>query len=282
MLNTQVLKDRSLFYISIAVICIHLLVLLWTGFSFERRPTPKLSQRLLVKTISLNPKTAQASPKTEVKPKEQPIEKVAIPQADPVPEEVKPTPAKETKPKTQAPAPAPTIKPKEVKKPEKKKEAPPPKVDKIEAKKTETKPKAAVNPKKKELLAKAQENIAKIQSTRLNPMKNTANLEIPKPKSFEKELAGDSDLNDREIGYRDELAGRLKLMLRLPEFGEVKIKLTLEKTGRVVKVMVIAAESDLNRKYVEKELPTVTLPPFGNNFSGMSEYTFSITLSNEI
>lgn len=281
MLNTQVLKDRSLSYISIAVIGIHLLVLLWTGLAFERHPTPKLSQRLLVKTISLNPKTTHTPPQPEAKPVEQSIEKIAATKATtPVHEEVKPTPAKETKPKP--PAPAPTTKPKEVKKSEKKKEIPPPKVDKIETKKIETKPKTAVNPKKKELLAKAQENIAKIQSTRLNPMKNTANLEIPKPKSFEIESPGESDLNDREIGYRDELAGRLKLMLRLPEFGEVKIKLTLEKTGRVVKVMVIAAESDLNRKYVEKELPTVSLPPFGNNFSGMSEYTFSITLSNEI
>ena len=71
-------------------------------------------------------------------------------------------------------------------------------------------------------------------------------------------------------------------MLRLPEFGEVKIKLTLERTGRVIKVQVLNAESELNRKYIEKEIESLALPPFGNNFKGMTEFTFSITLSNEI
>ena len=89
------------------------------------------------------------------------------------------------------------------------------------------------------------------------------------------------ELNDKEIGYRDELAGRLKLLLRLPEFGEVKIKLTLSRAGKVAKVSIVSAESAANRTYIEKTIPTLSFPSFGNNFGTLPEYTFLISLSND-
>lgn len=211
---------------------------------------------MLVKTISLNPKP-KPQPKVENKPPEKPFAKAeSIPQVE--------APKIEVQPEKPKPKPA-----------AKKKEAPvPPAPKKTETKKADVKPKTVMNPKQKELLAKAQEKIAKIQSVKNTPVK------LPMPDLIA--LDAEPDLNDMVIGYRDELAGRLKLMLRLPEFGEVKIKLTLDKSGRVIKVIVISSESDLNRKYVENELPSLPLPAFGNNFNGMTEYTFPITLSNEI
>jgi outer membrane biosynthesis protein TonB len=91
-----------------------------------------------------------------------------------------------------------------------------------------------------------------------------------------------SDLTQQERSYSDEIASRLKLKLRLPKFGEVKIKLTLERSGQFVKISVVSAASGENRKYVEKEVPKLSFPAFGNNFSGESEYTFTIVLSNEL
>lgn len=89
-------------------------------------------------------------------------------------------------------------------------------------------------------------------------------------------------MNPQEIGYYGELASRLKLKLRLPEHGEVKIKLTLERSGRFLKVVIVSSASSKNREYIEKTLPKLTYPGFGNNFGQSSEYTFVIALSNEI
>ena len=89
-------------------------------------------------------------------------------------------------------------------------------------------------------------------------------------------------MGDHEVSYRDELANRLKLLLRLPEYGEVKVKLTIERSGKIAKVLIISSESSANRKYIEKTLPGLTFPQFGTRFGDVDQYTFSITLGNEL
>lgn len=141
------------------------------------------------------------------------------------------------------------------------------------------------------LLADAQERIAKIAGSRdkVTPNKaGTSSLaDLPNAiTSLQVDtlpvVKGGLPLSQREVFYRDELAGRLKLLLRLPEYGDVKVNLTLDRAGKVVKVVIVNAESTVNRKYIEKTLPTLSLPAFGTNFESATEYTFSITLSNEL
>lgn len=60
------------------------------------------------------------------------------------------------------------------------------------------------------------------------------------------------------------------------------MNLTLNRSGKVAKVAIISAESIVNSKYIEKTLPELSFPAFGTNFAAASEYTFMITLSNEI
>lgn len=155
--------------------------------------------------------------------------------------------------------------------------------------KKETEQKAA-QARRQELLAQAQERIAKIGVSRdkLSPGKSPA-MPVSAPPSAITTLhidglagANAPVLSDREVRYRDELAGRLKLLLRLPEYGEVKIKLTLERSGKVAKVVVVSAESAINRKHIEKTLPSLTFPAFGINFTNAEQYTFVVTLSNEL
>ncbi len=149
---------------------------------------------------------------------------------------------------------------------------------------------AAAQVKRRELIASAQKSIAKIGQSHDTLAEGSAvsfasttlpgridNLQV---ETFREEAA--EPLTSQEITYYDELASRLKLLLRLPEFGEVKIRLTLTRAGRFVKVSIVRAESNANRKYIEKTLPTVKYPSFGNNFSQMNEYTFVIALSNEL
>jgi colicin import membrane protein len=147
-----------------------------------------------------------------------------------------------------------------------------------------------IRAKQRELLTKAQENIAKIAQSRdkvsSGKVAETSILGVPGPISrLQVEELSDGNFqsfSDREVGYREELASRLKLLLRLPEYGAVKVKLTLERTGKVVKVIVIGTESSANRSYIEKTLPTLTFPAFGTGFGDAAQHTFSISLSNDL
>lgn len=143
--------------------------------------------------------------------------------------------------------------------------------------------------KQKELFEKAQESLAKIKQSRdklpPKPKKETINLKSPNELTDlqVEQLSNPSPnaLTQQEVNYRDELAGRLKLMLKLPEYGEVKIQLTLNRSGQVKSVEILSAESTLNSKYVEKMIPSLTFPSFGHRFQNMNQYTFALTLRNE-
>lgn len=147
----------------------------------------------------------------------------------------------------------------------------------------------AIKAKQQKLLSQAQETIAKIDKSRdkvsrmdfsnngfVNPGAITS-LQIDSFPDY-----GKQQLSSQEVSYRDELAGRLKLLLKLPEYGEVKIKLILERSGKVAKVIVMSTASATNRKYIEKTLPTLTFPAFGANFDQSPQFTFSITLCNDL
>lgn len=140
------------------------------------------------------------------------------------------------------------------------------------------------------LMTMAQERIAKINenkdklasdkmmSTIPHLLHTITDLEIDSISGIKEEVS----LSRYEITYREELASRLKLLLRLPEYGDVKMNLTLDRTGKVSKVTIVNADSTLNRNYIEKILPELSFPSFGIHYASAAEYTFSITLSNEI
>lgn len=211
------------------------------------------------------PKAPENKKKTEVvKPKKEPQKAAKPPTSKPVAEnKPKPKPKEVTKPQ-----------------PEKKAEPPKPKVDPaVEAAKA----------KRRELLSNAQKSIAKIDHVYDKLAAETANTVagvIPaKIDTLQVEtlaIESANSLSPQEKSYYDELASRLKLVLRLPEFGEVRIKLTLDRSGKFVKVVIMSAESVKNSTYIEKTLPTLTYPSFGTNFSDQPQYTFIIALSNEM
>ncbi len=79
--------------------------------------------------------------------------------------------------------------------------------------------------------------------------------------------------------YLSTLVGYLKQTLNLPEYGEVKIQLTLKQDGSVVKLVVIKTESEKNRKYLETSLPHLRFPHLLEN---KKQETFIVTFCNEI
>lgn len=92
----------------------------------------------------------------------------------------------------------------------------------------------------------------------------------------------EADFTPQERTYYDELVSRLKLSLKLPEYGQVKLSLCINRAGSVVRVTDVKCKSSKNRDYIQKTLPKVHFPPFGQNFSGEKEHTFRLTLTNEL
>ncbi|MEI8365043.1 MAG: hypothetical protein WCF65_01375 [Parachlamydiaceae bacterium] len=244
----------------------------------------------------IQPEPAELPPKKPVVSKKEP----AKPQAPEKPKPKTPAAPQKTEPKT-PPIPKKTDPPKKateksnqqvVADQKRKQDAAAQKKKETEAQKKKVEEdQQAENTRQQKLLSQAQERIAKISKSgdKISPSRLSDTDVAVNPKAITSlqidglpSIQGNSKLNDREIGYRDEISSRLKLALRLPEYGDVKVKLVLGRTGKVISVVIVSSESVANRKYIEKALPELSFPSFGTNFGTETQYAISITLSNEL
>lgn len=174
------------------------------------------------------------------------------------PEAPKATPAKEVKK-----SPPPKAEPKAAPK------APPKTPPKTTPKKAEAPPPP---PKKQqELLTKAENSLKQLKA-----LPTQEALKVP-----EIAFAEESALPPEKMSYQEELISRLKLLLKLPEYGLLKLKLTLGKAGNVTKIEILSSTSALNRKHVEKTLPTLSFPPLGRAADKSGTLTLNLTLSSD-
>lgn len=88
--------------------------------------------------------------------------------------------------------------------------------------------------------------------------------------------------SDNAENYASLLAQCLHASLHLPDFGEVKIELTLKQDGKVVKLKVLKTESEQNKKYLESHLPQLKLPHLNGSFAKQEEHTFVLNFCNEL
>jgi colicin import membrane protein len=146
--------------------------------------------------------------------------------------------------------------------------------------------------KEQALLTKAKENLAKMSQTRdkisssssinletTTPLKELGSLQVDA--LLIENTEGTNDWGAKEVSYSDEIAYLLKTMLKLPDYGAIKIKLTLNRTGRAIKVETLQSESTQNKVYVENKIQKMSFPSFGQRFQGVSQNTFIITLQND-
>lgn len=234
----------SLFKVSFFVISLHLGLLYWATIHFSNPPVPQ-KIHLIAQTIDLKENLFEDTSKAEI---------------------VKTKP-KESKPKTLEEKP----KVKEPDKPKEIKEKPP------------EPPKKAVKKIDPAKINKAKESIAKISKT----SDKTNSQAISKEEQVEKaekiaNISQNLGAKVSEVGYREELSNRLRLLLKLPHFGRVEVRLTIDRKGLVKGIEVVSSENDMNQKYVEEELRNFVFPQFGNNFKGETEHTFLISLNNEM
>jgi outer membrane biosynthesis protein TonB len=236
----------------------------------------KSKQKLIVKTIQqaprpqvqTNKKVAAATPKVAAKTSTPAHKSPARPQA--APNQKKATAEKPVKPQT------------EIKKQGTKEK--PATQEKVLAKSSATK-KIDIP---KELLEELEERIAKIETKRDKlPMKK-ADVNIPQKiepsstlsNSYSKyDLAQENDMHDESI-TSEYFVYYLQQQLHLPDFGEVKVQITLRADGTIEKCVVFKAESEKNKKYLEEKLPSLRFPDYKGQNGGRQ--TFVLTFCNEI
>ena len=273
--------DPTLKKITRWVLYVHLIFLAFVFFGSSLLPVKAKRKPLIVKTIT--PKAAIATVQTQTKTTS-PAKAATAP---------KPTPPKQTvqvKPKTEKTAPP---KPK-IETPVVKKSPPTPKKDPAIADKTLKKNKTA--PPKKEnppenrakisdrLKKELEESIAKIEGKKQNP---THKQQAPRSQTWTPIQLHidsiDSELSEETPSdYPNQMISYLHQSLNLPEFGEVKIQLTLRQDGSVAKLVVLNTESEKNKRYLEESLPRLRLPSFNGSFTKKPEHTFVLTFCNEI
>lgn len=97
---------------------------------------------------------------------------------------------------------------------------------------------------------------------------------LPKPSAdISSGFTETASVEDRASALVEFLHGHL----HLPEVGEVKIQLTVQKDGKVTKVVVLGAESVKNKLYLQEHLPLLQLPE-----QTELEKTWTLTFYNEI
>jgi len=84
-----------------------------------------------------------------------------------------------------------------------------------------------------------------------------------------------------QTAYQEELVLYLQTLLTLPEKGDVKLKCTLDRSGTVQSLQILAAASEQNRRYIEDSLLKLALPPFGSHFPNQTTHTFVLSLTSE-
>ncbi len=99
-------------------------------------------------------------------------------------------------------------------------------------------------------------------------------VELPPPPVFLDEIAAGSEGEDDVLSH---LVGYLHDTLHLPEVGEVKLEITVRKNGTVAKVVVLRAESQKNKLYLQEHLPHLQFP-----LQFDQDKTWTITFCNEV
>ncbi len=248
-----------------AVIFIHFTLLLTLAYAEAIHPKKDEPKKLIVKTISTQPK-----PKLSMAQTPKATTKKNTTQAAPAKTQPSPPPKK-------PPAPAPKTKP-----------APPSKTETTVTKKTPPpkKPSAAKQTApspSQNLLKEAEEKLSKIAAKQDNtprvsslpPMKQ---IEIS---SFSKtEESSSFSSFEEEDSWTEFLIGYLQQKLKLPDFGEVTIQLSVQGDGRVSSVRIVKSESTKNTKYLEENLTKIIIP---STYLKKNEINiFVLTFCNEL
>jgi hypothetical protein len=105
---------------------------------------------------------------------------------------------------------------------------------------------------------------------------------VPISMSDDEFPGGEFGENSPEAYYIADLIRRLQLRLRLSEPGEVRLKLTLQRTGAVTNVEFIRTQKESSKRFLREKLDEMIFAPFGSGFKGQKEHTFVLRLTHDL
>ncbi len=126
------------------------------------------------------------------------------------------------------------------------------------------------------LLKELEESIAKIENNSDKSIASKKTTAPPITLQIDRLNGQEANHEQQENDYTAILIDYLHHSLSLPEYGEVKIQLSLREDGSVAKVIVLKAQNEKNRRYLENNLPHLRFPSFKGK-----EQTFVLTFCNE-
>jgi len=110
----------------------------------------------------------------------------------------------------------------------------------------------------------------------------TGSEQRSKPSAWQKTVLQIDAPEESTNDYVPLLTHFLHTALHLPDFGAVKMQLTVRRDGSVVKLLVLKTESEENRKYLEKQIPLLRFPPLQGEYAKKGEHVFVLTFCNEL
>lgn len=147
-------------------------------------------------------------------------------------------------------------------------------------------PKAPIKkPAPKKALPKAPENEGALQSV-ANALKELKSLE--KKKEPLKTLSVPSQICLETKGAESKIAqtygtfliAYLENSLDLPEYGNVKLELCIDRTGRLLKSQVLSSESEKNSEFLKNRLLELAFPCFNDFQIAENTLTFTVSFRN--
>ncbi len=256
--------QRNIFF---AVVFIHALFLFMILFCNPSLPPLKKHKPLIVHTVQ--PKPVQkittlptSKPQAPSTPKPQPAPKPEVKKQQ-TPAVAPPAVKKQLEPKTPAIADKKLSSPQPTQKP---KAAP----EKARAKISDS------------LLKELEESIAKIETKSDKPTISKKTISSSKAMApIVLQIDSQEEQSAETMSYTDTLISYLHQELRLPDYGEVKIQLSLRQDGTVAKLSVLKAKNEKNRQYLESQLSRLRFPCFEGTLANKKEHTFVLTFCNE-
>lgn len=137
----------------------------------------------------------------------------------------------------------------------------------------------------KKAAPKADENESALQSV-ANALEELKSLE--KKKEPLKTLSVPSQIRLETKGAESKIAqtygaflvAYLENSLDLPEYGNVKLELSIDRTGRLLTSQVLSSESDKNSEFLKNRLPELAFPCFNDFQIAENTLTFTVSFRN--
>lgn len=127
------------------------------------------------------------------------------------------------------------------------------------------------------LVRQLQESIAKIDesSHKLSPSNNLTTPKVISTLTSEHRVS-----NEDASQFAKELVACLQRNLVLPEVGEVKVELLLQKNGTLKEFRILSSRSKRNQSLLEETLGKIRYPSFTGSLKNEMEHSFVIAFYN--